>query len=143
MSFQECGLSASGARASAHWRGDERERRIAHDAFMMDFENWVLQHRWDARQCACARAGGAGIPTGRERHKDALWAALMQEEIAFSDTTWAAYVAWVEAGGGDEWFQEPNSDHDKWTHDSSNSTRTPEGLGQEPSEPMPGSGGSS
>ena len=122
------------SRASAHCRGDERERRIAHDAFMMDFENWVLQHRWDARQ---------GIPTGRERHKDALWAALMQEEIAFSDTTWGAYVAWVELGGGDEWFQEPNSDHDKWTSASSNSTRTPADLGQEPSGPMPDSAGSS
>ena len=67
------------------------------DNFMMDFENWVLEHKWDAR---------AGIPIGKDRHENEAWAEVMREALEFSDTTWAVYVAWVKAGGGDEWFQE-------------------------------------
>ena len=103
----------------------------ANDPFMMDFENYCLA-RWDARQ---------GIPTGRERWKDETWAAHMQRELEFSDCTWAIYVHWVQQGGGDEWFIDPNSDDEsKWTttdekNGCSNSTKTQE-------DPEPASFGS-
>ena len=75
---------------------EEKERRKHRNNFMMDFENWVLGH-WDARQ---------GIPTGPTRHGHAYWATHMQEHLRDSDTCWEEYVAWVESGGGDEWFRE-------------------------------------
>ena len=93
----------------------------ANDPFMMDFENYCLS-KWDARE---------GIPTGRERWKDAKWAIHMQQELEDSDCTWPIYVRWVQEGGGDEWFTDPNSDDEsKWTTDEnkdcSNFTKTQE-----------------
>jgi hypothetical protein len=69
------------------------------DNFMMDLENWVLEHRWDAR---------IGIPCGRARHLDHLWGEVMREEMAdYPRRTYEEYCEWVESGGGDEWFQGP------------------------------------
>ncbi len=73
----------------------EAERRRYRDAFLMDFENYVL-HEWDSRW---------GIPTGPKRFENENWAALMKSHLEFSDTCWDEYVAWVQQGGGDEWFQ--------------------------------------
>ena len=73
-----------------------REQRRFYDAFMMDFENYVLRF-WDARN---------GIPSGPRRFENEEWATLMREHLEFSDTCWDDYVSWVETGGGDEWFQE-------------------------------------
>ena len=73
---------------------DEAQRRRYQNAFLMDFENWVLT-LWDARN---------GIPTGPRRHENEAWAALMQSNLEFSDTCWDEYVEWVKQGGGDEWF---------------------------------------
>ena len=65
--------------------------------FMMDLENWVLEHRWDAR---------IGIPCGPQRHLDHLWGQVMMEEMAdYPRRTYEEYCEWVESGGGDEWFQ--------------------------------------
>ena len=75
---------------------EEKERRKHRNSFMMDFENWALS-RWDARQ---------GVPTGPARHERADWAAHMQEYLRDSDTCWEEYVAWVQSGWGDEWFQQ-------------------------------------
>ena len=75
---------------------DEGERRRDRNNFLMDFENWALS-RWDARQ---------GIPTGTSRHEHREWASHMQEHLRDSDTCWGEYVAWVQSGRGDEWFQE-------------------------------------
>ncbi len=73
----------------------QEAKRQYRDAFMMDFENYVLEY-WDARK---------GIPTGPGRFENEEWAALMKTHLEFSDTCWDEYVAWVRSGGGDEWFQ--------------------------------------
>ena len=66
--------------------------------FLLDFENWVLQNKWDAR---------IGIPAGRHRHEDPLWRQVIQEELRdYPRKTWDQYVTFVLQGGGDEWFQE-------------------------------------
>ena len=75
---------------------EERERRCHCNAFMMDFENWALR-RWASSQ---------GIPTGPERFKVRAWADHMKEALRDSDTSWDEYVAWVQSGGGDDFFQE-------------------------------------
>ena len=67
------------------------------DNFLMDFENWCLEHRWDARK---------GIPTGPYRYEDTEWATMMKKECEFSDTFFEEYCEWCSQGGGDEWFQE-------------------------------------
>ena len=71
------------------------------DNFLMDFENWCLQNRWDARK---------KIPTGPDRYKNPEWAAMMERECHFSDTNFEEYCAWCQAGGGDEWFQEEGTE---------------------------------
>ena len=48
------------------------QEQIDRDNFLMDLENWVLQHRWDAR---------LGIPCGPRRHLDHLWGEVMREEM--------------------------------------------------------------
>ncbi len=73
-----------------------KQRVCDHNNFMMDFENYVLS-LWDARQ---------GIPTGLRRYKNEGWAKLMKSNLEDSDTCWEEYVAWVDSGGGDEWFEE-------------------------------------
>ena len=66
--------------------------------FLLDFENWVLQNKWDSR---------IGIPAGRHRHEDPLWRQVIQEELRdYPRRTWDQYVTFVLQGGGDEWFQE-------------------------------------
>ena len=65
--------------------------------FLMDFENWCLEHRWDARK---------GIPTGPYRYENPEWAAMIIKECEFSDAVFEEYCEWCKAGGGDEWFQE-------------------------------------
>ena len=72
------------------------------DAFLMDLENWVLQHRWDSR---------IGIPCGPRRHLDHLWGEVMKEELAeYPRKNWLEYCEWVQNGGGDEWFQDGDPD---------------------------------
>ena len=72
------------------------------NAFLMDLENWVLQHRWDCR---------IGIPCGPRRHLDRLWGEVMREEMAdYPRRTYDQYCAWVESGGGDEYFQPSEPD---------------------------------
>ena len=63
------------------------------DAFLMDLENWCLERKWSGPP-----------PTGRGRYLDPEWAEVMQSTCEGSDCTWAQYVEWVKAGGGDEWF---------------------------------------
>jgi hypothetical protein len=78
------------------------------DIFMMDVENEILT-AWDARQ---------GIPKGPERCDDPAWAAHVKtclvawygggpsrREGGRAEVSWAEYVAWVRAGGGDDQFQ--------------------------------------
>ena len=74
------------------------ERDRADTNFWLDLENWVLQHRWDAR---------AGIPVGPRRHHDTTWRAVMLEELEdYPRNSIEQYEAFVLAGNGDEWFQE-------------------------------------
>ena len=75
---------------------EERERRRHCNTFMLDFENWALR-RWASSQ---------GIPTGPERFKVRAWADHMKDALQDSDTSWDEYCAWVQSGGGDDWFQE-------------------------------------
>jgi hypothetical protein len=66
-------------------------------SFLLDFETWVLQNRWDSR---------IGIPAGRHRHEDPLWRQVIQEELRdYPRKTWDQYVTFVLQGWGDEWFQ--------------------------------------
>ena len=65
--------------------------------FMMDFENACFEEYW------------AGVPpTGPKRHENPEWAKMIQSQCYpfHSDLDFWEYVEWVEAGGGDEWFQE-------------------------------------
>ena len=64
------------------------------NAFLLDFENWCLQHCWHGE-----------IPKGPGRIENPEWAAMMRKECEESDTTFERYCAWVRQGGGDEWFQ--------------------------------------
>ena len=73
------------------------------DAFMMDFENYCLEHCWDNAY--------RPHPRGIKRHEDCLWAAMIQSQLFphHSDIDWNEYVDWVSRGFGDEWFQEETS----------------------------------
>ena len=64
------------------------------NAFLLDFENWCLQHCWHGE-----------IPKGPGRIENPEWAAMMRKECEESDTTFERYCEWVHLGGGDEWFQ--------------------------------------
>ena len=78
----------------AHHTQEQRDT----NNFFMDLENWVLEHRWDCR---------IGIPCGPQRHLDHLWGQVMEEEMKdYPRRTYDQYCAWVESGGGDDWFQE-------------------------------------
>ena len=69
------------------------------DTFMMDFENACLQlQAWTFDY----------IPQGKKRHTDPDWAKVIKSQVYphHSDVDWFEYVAWVENGGGDEYFQE-------------------------------------
>ena len=65
--------------------------------FMMDFENECLAQNWVGPP-----------PTGPKRYENPEWAKMIQTQVFpfHSDIDWVEYVAYVEAGGGDEWFQE-------------------------------------
>ena len=84
------------AKANHPVDSEETQARKNHDNFMMDFENYALR-RWASSQ---------GIPTGPQRFKVKDWAVHMKDALVDSDTTWSAYVSWVQSGGGDEWFQD-------------------------------------
>ena len=74
------------------------EERRYEQAFWLDLENWVLQHRWDAR---------IGIPCGPRRHLDTAWRTIMLQELeAYPRNTIEQYEAFVLSGQGDEWFLE-------------------------------------
>ena len=78
------------------------EERRYDQAFWLDLENWVLQHRWDAR---------AGIPCGPRRHLDSAWRTIMLQELEdYPRNTIQEYEAFVLSGHGDEWFQEEEQD---------------------------------
>ena len=73
------------------------EMTPARDAFMMDWENSCLEDGWHS---------GMFHPVGTKRHENPEWAAMIQSRC-FPFTTeidWHEYKAWVENGGGDEWF---------------------------------------
>jgi hypothetical protein len=74
----------------------QRNAQGPRNSFLMDFENEVL------------RAFG-GAPRGPTRHLDPQWAVLVRHRVDphHTDVTWAEYVEWVRAGGGDEWVKEP------------------------------------
>ena len=71
-------------------------------AFWLDFENYVLQHHWDAR---------VGVPCGPRRHLDTLWRQVVAEQLQdYPRRSLQDYEAHVLAGRGDEWFQEAEAD---------------------------------
>jgi hypothetical protein len=71
---------------------DANMRRRA--AFFTDFEN------------SCLSDFEGVIPVGRRRHLDPEWARHIRGQVYphHSDITWEQYCAFVESGGGDEWF---------------------------------------
>ena len=62
----------------------------------MDFENASLVEWW------------ASCPTGPNRYADPAWAEFIKAQVYphHSDVDWSEYVAWVEAGFGDDYFLE-------------------------------------
>ena len=64
------------------------------DPFMMDLENWILANCWDE----------GPWPLGPDRWQHPVWATIVQQQLADSDSTWDQYCKWVSGGGGDEWF---------------------------------------
>ena len=66
--------------------------------FWLDIENYVLEHKWDAR---------CGVPCGPRRHLDSGWRAEMLAELEnYPRNSIEQYSAFVLQGFGDEWFQE-------------------------------------
>ena len=82
---------------------------MGRDNFMMDVENEILRE-W----------GSQNFPKGKTRACDEAWAAhvkaclaawygggkppVSRREEGRDEVSWAEYVAWVEEGGGDDWF---------------------------------------
>ena len=77
------------------------EENTHRDAFLMDFENSCL-----------ADFARESYPQGLERCKDEMWRTHIQSQVypAHSDVDWTEYVAWVEAGKGDEYFIEEKAE---------------------------------
>ena len=77
------------------------EENTHRDAFLMDFENSCL-----------ADFAMESYPQGLERCKDEMWRTHIQSQVypAHSDVDWTEYVAWVEAGKGDEYFIEEKAE---------------------------------
>ena len=75
---------------------EERDRY--REAFLSDLENWCLAYpRWDAR---------LGLPRGKYRYMDPVWSQVVLSHIDdYPRQTWEDYIAYCEAGCGDEWFQ--------------------------------------
>ena len=71
---------------------------------MCDFEYDVLRS-WDAHK---------GIPRGPRRFENKEWAALVMSHVFphHSDVDWYEYTEWVRSGGGDEWFQEDETEEE-------------------------------
>ena len=69
------------------------------DCSLMDFETSCLEDFQKLHP-------GEETPTGPERHKNKEWAAFIKRHVHphHSDVDWSEYVAWVQQGGGDEWF---------------------------------------
>ena len=76
---------------------------VESDAFLMDFENACLANHWNS----CVPH-----PTGNRRYEHEEWAAMIKSQVFphHSDVDWGEYVEWVQNGGGDEWFQEKDTD---------------------------------
>ena len=66
-------------------------------SFLMDFENACLME-----------FGSYSYPTGPHRHADPAWSEFIKAQVYphHSDVDWSEYVAWVEAGFGDDYFLE-------------------------------------
>ena len=85
-------------------RPRKRLLSVESDAFLMDFENACLAKHWDSSVMA--------HPTGDRRHEHKEWAAMIKSQVFphHSDVDWGESVEWVQNGGGDEWFQEKETD---------------------------------
>ena len=102
---------------------------MANDSFMMDVENQMLES-WGGRGRPLFEVARRGnFPKGKGRVQDEAWAAHAKKcltawygggpsrrEGGQAEVSWEEYVAWVEAGGGDEWFGSgdgsANGDHE-------------------------------
>ena len=62
--------------------------------FLLDFENWCLEHRWEG-----------DFPKGPRRYEHPEWAAMIRRELEdYPLRSFEHYAEWCRAGGGDEWF---------------------------------------
>ena len=78
--------------------------------FYMDLENWVLEHRWDHRLGIPCGPLRLGAPCDPLRNVDSLWGLVMRTELLdYPRHPWSEYSDWVLGGGGDDWFQPPDS----------------------------------
>lgn len=73
-----------------------KRRQAVNDSFLLDFENWVLENRWEGE-----------FPTGPDRYLDPEWARVVKYECEHLDCSWPRYCAWVRLGGGDDPFLAP------------------------------------
>ena len=85
-------------------RPRKRLLSVESDTFLMDFENACLASHWDSSVMP--------HPRGNQRYEHSEWAAMIKRQVFphHSDVDWSDYVEWVQNGGGDEWFQENETD---------------------------------
>ena len=85
-------------------RPRKRLLSVESDAFLMDFENACLANHWDSSVMA--------HPRGNRRYEHSDWGAMIQRQVFphHSDVDWDEYCDWVRNGGGDDWFQEIETD---------------------------------
>ena len=82
--------------------------------YLMDLENWLLEHRWpleplpeDTPVRSTDELWMKPFPRGPRRFEDSIWAQLVQESLEENGSiTWDTYTEWCLSGGGDEWFVE-------------------------------------
>lgn len=94
---------------------------MVNDSFMMDVENAILE-AWLGSTGTVLAFSRREFPKGVHRAQDAAWVSHVKACLAAwygqggrmpvsyreggrDEVSWAEYEAWVEAGGGDVWFQ--------------------------------------
>ena len=108
--FEQIGGTVAPPRRPRHI--DKYELMAAErDNFMMDFENACLSQNWDNSK--------KPFPTGRLRHTDAEWAAMIKTQVYphSSEIDWEEYSDWIFFGGGDEWFLEEEDEQESIEED--------------------------
>ena len=119
----EAKLTPEKEAALARWKEFLKTTRT-NDSFMTDVENQMLStYKTVEPRPVFMQAWDADFPKGRARAEHPEWAAHVKQclidwygedgklPVSFkeggrAEVSWNEYKAWVEAGGGDDWFYE-------------------------------------